>query len=64
MKKIIRKQYSERTISHTTNVIKEEIKTWSTRPLNMRDSVSYFDGLYVKLRRDTVEIFYSDCYVC
>jgi len=38
-----------------TDVVKEDIEKWHTRPLQKRYSVLYLDGLYVKLRRDTVE---------
>ena len=38
-----------------TDVVKEYIEKWHTRPLHKRYSVLYLDGLYVKLRRDTVE---------
>jgi putative transposase len=35
--------------------VKEDIEKWHTRPLKKRYSVLYLDGLYVKLRRETVE---------
>jgi putative transposase len=38
-----------------TDVVKEDIEKWHNRPLLKRYSVLYLDGLYVKLRRDTVE---------
>ncbi|MEB3750759.1 IS256 family transposase ISHahy7 [Geobacillus icigianus] len=38
-----------------TDVVKEDIEKWHTRPLQKRYSVLYLDGLYVKLRRETVE---------
>lgn len=33
----------------------EDVEKWRSRPLNKRYSVLYVDGLYVSLRRDTVE---------
>ncbi|GAJ41859.1 IS256 family transposase, partial [Saccharococcus caldoxylosilyticus] len=47
--------YSPATISRITDVVKEDIEKWCSRPLSKRYSVLYLDGLYVKLRRDTVE---------
>ncbi|BDG31686.1 hypothetical protein PthBH41_13980 [Parageobacillus thermoglucosidasius] len=47
--------YSPATISRITDVVKEDIEKWCSRPLHKRYSVLYLDGLYVKLRRDTVE---------
>lgn len=36
-------------------MVKEDIAKWHTRPLQKRYSVLYLDGLYVKLRPDTLE---------
>ncbi|MDI4643353.1 IS256 family transposase [Cohnella hashimotonis] len=47
-------QYSPTTISNITATVMEDIEQWQKRPLEKRDSVIYLDGLYVKLRRDTV----------
>ena len=55
IERILGNAYSPATISHITDVVKEDIKKWRSRPLHKRYSVLYLDGLYVKLRRDTVE---------
>ncbi len=55
IERILGNAYSPTTISHITDVVKEDIAKWHTRPLQKRYSVLYLDGLYVKLRRDTVE---------
>jgi putative transposase len=55
IERILGNAYSPTTISHITDVVKEDIVKWHTRPLPKRYSVLYLDGLYVKLRRDTVE---------
>ena len=38
----------------------EDIRAWQQRPLASRYSVLYLDGMYIKLRRDTVasEVIY------
>ncbi|KJE25653.1 transposase, Mutator family protein [Geobacillus kaustophilus] len=55
IERILGNAYSPTTISHITDVVKEDIAKWHTRPLQKRYSVLYLDGVYVKLRRDTVE---------
>jgi len=55
IERILGNAYSPTTISHITDVVREDIEKWHNRPLPKRYSVLYLDGLYVKLRRDTVE---------
>ncbi|TCL43955.1 mutator family transposase [Thermolongibacillus altinsuensis] len=55
IERILGNAYSPATISRITDVVKEDIEKWYTRPLHKRYSVLYLDGLYVKLRRETVE---------
>lgn len=47
-------QYSPTTISNITRTVMEDIEEWQKRPLEKRYSVIYLDGLYVKLKRNTV----------
>ncbi|QJD86586.1 IS256 family transposase [Cohnella herbarum] len=47
-------QYSPTTISNITQTVMEDIEQWQKRPLEKRYSVIYLDGLYVKLKRNTV----------
>lgn len=47
-------QYSPTTISNITNTVMEDIADWQKRSLDKRYSVIYLDGLYVKLKRNTV----------
>ncbi|SDY03537.1 IS256 family transposase [Paenibacillus sp. CF384] len=47
-------QYSPTTISNITQTVMEDIEAWQKRPLERRYSVIYLDGLYVKLKRNTV----------
>jgi transposase-like protein len=47
-------QYSPTTISNITQTVMEDIEQWQNRPLEKRYSVLYLDGLYVKLKRNTV----------
>ncbi|KQB94178.1 transposase [Geobacillus sp. PA-3] len=54
IERILGSTYSPATISRITDVVKEDIEKWHARPLHQRYSVLYLDGLYVKLRRDTV----------
>jgi transposase-like protein len=46
--------YSPTTVSNITATVLEDIKNWQLRPLKKRYSVIYLDGLYVKLKRGTV----------
>jgi len=55
IERILGNTYSPATISRMTDVVKEDIEKWHTHPLQKRYLVLYLDGLYVKLRRDTVE---------
>lgn len=52
--------YSATTISNITEVAIEDIQAWQQRKLHQRYSVLYLDGMYIKLRRDTVanEVIY------
>lgn len=47
--------YSPATVSNITNTVLEDVEEWQSRPLEKRNSVLYLDGLYLKLRRSTVE---------
>ncbi|GAJ43823.1 hypothetical protein GT2_13_00010, partial [Parageobacillus thermoglucosidasius NBRC 107763] len=55
IERILGNAYFPATISRITDVVKEDIEKWRHRPLHKRYSVLYLDGLYVKLRLDTVE---------
>ncbi|EPZ52744.1 IS256 family transposase [Alicyclobacillus acidoterrestris] len=48
-------KYSPTTITNITNVVLADVDAWRKRPLKKRYSVVYMDGLYVALKRDTVE---------
>lgn len=48
-------QYSPTTVSNITRTVLEDIEEWQNRPLDSRYSVIYLDGLYVKLKRQTVD---------
>lgn len=48
-------KYSPTTITNITNVVLEDVDNWHNRPLQKRYSVIYMDGMYVPLKRDTVE---------
>lgn len=48
-------QYSPTTISNITRTVLEDIEDWQNRPLETRYSVIYLDGLYFKLKRQTVD---------
>ncbi|TXK66238.1 IS256 family transposase [Paenibacillus sp. N3.4] len=48
-------QYSPTTVSNITGTVLEDVEKWQKRPLEKRYSVLYLDGLYVKLKRNTVE---------
>lgn len=47
--------YSATTVSNITEVAREDIERWQKRPLAKRYSVLFLDGMYIKLRRDTVD---------
>jgi putative transposase len=55
VERIIGVQYSPTTISNITNTVLADVDAWRNRPLNRRYSVVYMDGMYVPLKRDTVE---------
>lgn len=46
--------YSPTTISNITQTVMEDIEQWQKRPLEKRYSVIYLDGIYFKLKRNTV----------
>ncbi|WP_272496364.1 IS256 family transposase [Alicyclobacillus acidoterrestris] len=48
-------QYSPTTISNITNIVLQDVDAWRKRPLKRRYSVVYMDGMYVALKRDTVD---------
>lgn len=48
-------QYSPTTVSNITGTVLEDVEKWQKRPLEKRYSVIYLDGLYVKLKRSTVD---------
>lgn len=48
-------QYSPTTVSNITSTVLEDIEQWQKRPLEKRYSVIYLDGLYCKLKRQTVQ---------
>lgn len=52
--------YSPTTVSNITATVLEDIQQWQMKPLKKRYSVIYLDGLYVKLKRNTVsgEVIY------
>lgn len=53
-------EYSPTTVSNITNTVLQDVQAWQERPLEKRYSVIYLDGLYVKLKRRTVnsEVIY------
>lgn len=55
VERIIGVQYSPTTISNITNTVLADVDAWRSRPLNRRYSVVYMDGMYISLKRDTVE---------
>lgn len=55
VEKMVGSAYSPTTISNITEVAREDIEKWQKRPLSKRYSVLFLDGLYIKLRRDTVD---------
>jgi putative transposase len=60
IEKMFGAKYSPTTVSNITSTVLEEIHAWQSRPLVKRYSVIYLDGMYVKLRRQTVasEVIY------
>jgi len=55
VEKIVGSAYSPTTISNITEIAREDIEKWQKRPLAKRYSVLFLDGMYIKLRRDTVD---------
>jgi transposase-like protein len=55
VEKMVGSAYSATTISNITELAREDIEKWQKRPLAKRYSVLYLDGMYIKLRRDTVD---------
>lgn len=55
VERLIGTQYSPTTITNITNTVLEDVDAWRKRPLKKRYSVVYMDGMYVSLKRDTVE---------
>ncbi|WP_047155569.1 IS256 family transposase, partial [Aneurinibacillus tyrosinisolvens] len=60
VERMVGSSYSPATISNITDATVEDIEKWQKRPLAKRYSVLYLDGLYIRLRRDTVgkEVIY------
>lgn len=52
---MFKSQYSPTTVSNITNTVLEDIEAWNQRPLDTRYSVIYLDGIYCKLKRQTVD---------
>jgi transposase-like protein len=52
---IFQGRYSKGTISKITDVVKEEIDAWQSRPLKEKYFAIYIDALFINLRRNTVE---------
>ncbi|QQE77275.1 IS256 family transposase [Alicyclobacillus sp. SO9] len=48
-------EYSPTTISNITKTVLEDVEEWQQRPLEKRYSVIYLDGIYIKLKRTTVD---------
>jgi putative transposase len=55
VEKMVGSAYSAATISNITDVVHKDIETWQKRTLKKRYSVLYLDGMYIKVRRDTVD---------
>ncbi|MCT8137522.1 IS256 family transposase [Anaerobacillus sp. CMMVII] len=55
VERMVGSTYSATTISNITEVVHQDIEAWQKRPLNKRYSVLYLDGMYIKVRRDTVD---------
>lgn len=54
IEKMFGAQYSPTTVSNITGTVLEDVAAWQKRPLAKRYSVIYLDGMYLKLRRQTV----------
>ena len=55
LEEIFHGRYSKSTISKITDVVKEEIDAWQSRPLKEKYFAIYIDALFLNLRRNTVE---------
>jgi len=55
IEKMFGAQYSPTTVSNITGTVLEDVAAWQSRPLAKRYSVIYLDGMYVKLKRRTVD---------
>lgn len=60
IEKMFGSSYSPTTVSNITGTVLEDIAAWQSRTLAKRYSVIYLDGMYVKLKRQTVasEVIY------
>jgi len=60
IEKMFGSQYSPTTVSNITGTVLEDVAAWQSRSLAKRYSVIYLDGMYVKLKRQTVasEVIY------
>ncbi|ASA20283.1 IS256 family transposase [Paenibacillus donghaensis] len=54
IEKMFGTSYSPTTMSNITGTVLEDVAAWQNRPLSKRYSVIYLDGMYVKLKRQTV----------
>lgn len=52
---MFKSEYSPTTVSNITKTVLEDIEEWNQRPLDTRYSVIYLDGVYCKLKRQTVD---------
>lgn len=55
IEKMFGTQYSPTTVSNITGTVLADIEAWLDRPLAKRYSVIFLDGIYVKLKRQTVD---------
>ncbi|MBW4085845.1 transposase, partial [Paenibacillus sp. S150] len=60
IEKMFGTSYSPATVSNITGTVLEDVAAWQDRPLSKRYSVIYLDGMYVKLKRQSVasEVIY------
>jgi putative transposase len=54
IEKMYGSHYSATTVSNITSTVLDDINEWQKRPLSKRYSVIYLDGMYVKLKRQSV----------
>lgn len=54
IEKMFGASYSPTTVSNITGTVLEDVAAWQNRPLSKRYSVIYLDGMYVKLKRQSV----------